>query len=250
MSTASPETWGDVVPVATHRAASASEPYLAIASRRRWSSYAAERQPLLTTSPTPSAAASVAARRRARRRAGSRLATPGTAPSKTVVPSGTAPPASPSAPRCSLPERSTGDPADEGEDAVKDDDTSDSEPRAAAIATTATSTPAARRLRIRIRAGVARAGLLRVTPPLKAAWCCRHVCDFRYAGDMRRLVGSGRARADRRGRAVHGGSHPRWPAPGGDRGGHRRRRRHRSGAVERQRLRHRRPRPRHPRALR
>ena len=48
----------------------------------------------------------------------------------------------------------------EGEGTVKDDDTSDLEPRAAAIATMATSTPAARRLRIRIRRVVARAGSL------------------------------------------------------------------------------------------
>src|SRR6185312_12104836 len=95
------------------------EPYFAIASRRSWSSYAGERQPLLTTSPTPSAAASVAARRRARRRAGSRLATPGISSAKTVVPSGTAPPSSPSASPCSSRERSTGAAADEGEDAVK-----------------------------------------------------------------------------------------------------------------------------------
>jgi hypothetical protein len=26
-----------------------------------------------------------------------------------------------------------------------------------------------------------------VTPPVKAAWRCRHVCGFRYADDMRRL---------------------------------------------------------------
>src|ERR671920_309038 len=25
-------------------------------------------------------------------------------------------------------------------------------------------------------------------PPVKAAWCCQHVCGFRYADDMRRLV--------------------------------------------------------------
>jgi two-component system response regulator VanR len=30
---------------------------------------------------------------------------------------------------------------------------------------------------------------------------------------MRQLVGSERARADRRGRALYGGSHPRWPTP-------------------------------------
>src|SRR3954451_14918297 len=254
MSTASPDTGADGLGGATHRRACSSEPYFRTASRRSRSWYSGERQPLSTTNLTPSSAASVAAWRRAPRSAGSRLATPGTSSSKTAVPSGTAPPASPSASRCSSRERSTGDAADEGEDAmegegtVKDDDTSDLEPTAAAIATTATSTPAARRLRI--RRVVARAGLLQVTPPLKAAWCCQHVCDFRYADDMRQLVASEHARAARRGRALYGGSHPRWPPPGSDRGRHRRRRRHRSGAAERQRLRHRRPRPRHPRALR
>jgi hypothetical protein len=75
----------------------------------------------------------------------------------------------------------------EGECTVTDDDTSDFDPTAAAIATTPTSTPAARRPCVRLRRVVARAGLLRVTPPLKAARGCRHVCDFRYAGDMRPL---------------------------------------------------------------
>ena len=88
--------------VATHRAASSSEPYSETASRRSRFWYSGERQPLSTTNSTPSSAASVAAWRRAPRRAGSRLATPGIASSKTVVPSGTAPPASPSAPRCSM----------------------------------------------------------------------------------------------------------------------------------------------------
>src|SRR5215210_603988 len=217
MSTASPDTCADVSGVATHRAASSSEPYLETASRRSCAWYAGERQPLSTAQPTPSCAASVAAWRRAPRSAGSRLATPGTSSSKTVVPPGTAPPAPPSASRCPLRERSTGAAADEGEGTVKDDDTSALEPRAAAIATMATTTPAAVHLRIRIRQVVARAGLLRVTPPLKAARCCRHVCDFRYAGDMRRLVASKRARAARRGRALYGGSHLRRPTPGGDR---------------------------------
>ncbi len=103
MSTASPDTWADVLGVATQRAASASEPYFETASRSSCSWYAGERQPLSTTNSTPSSAASVAARRRAPRSAGSRLATPGTSSSKTVVPSGTAPSASPSAPRCSPP---------------------------------------------------------------------------------------------------------------------------------------------------
>src|SRR5262245_59906928 len=48
----------------------------------------------------PSPAASIAAWRRAPRSAGSRFATPAISSAKTVVPQGTAPPASPSAPRC------------------------------------------------------------------------------------------------------------------------------------------------------
>ena len=46
MSTASPDTCADVPGVATHRAASASEPYFAIASSRSCCWYAGERQPL------------------------------------------------------------------------------------------------------------------------------------------------------------------------------------------------------------
>jgi hypothetical protein len=48
----------------------------------------------------------------------------------------------------------------EGERTVKDDDTSDLEPRAAAIATMTTSRPATRILRIRIRRVPVRAGSL------------------------------------------------------------------------------------------
>src|SRR5438128_1055716 len=77
-STACPDTWADVLGVATHRAASSTEPYFETASWKSRSWYAGERQPLLTTSSTPSCAASVAARRRAARRAGSRSATAGT----------------------------------------------------------------------------------------------------------------------------------------------------------------------------
>jgi hypothetical protein len=69
----------------------------------------------------------------------------------------------------------------------EDEDASNWEPRAAAIAAMTTSAPAARILRIRIRRVVGRAGRLRVTRPFKAAWCCQHVCDFRYAADTRRL---------------------------------------------------------------
>ena len=67
MSTASPDTWADVLGVATHRPASACEPYFEIASWRSRAWYAGDRQPLSTTNRTPSAAASVAALRRAPR---------------------------------------------------------------------------------------------------------------------------------------------------------------------------------------
>src|SRR2546421_1657786 len=97
MSTASPDTCADVLGVATHRAASISEPYLAIASSSSCSWYFGERQPLSTENVTRSRAASVAAWRRARWNAGSRLATAGYSSSKTVTPSGTTPSASPSA---------------------------------------------------------------------------------------------------------------------------------------------------------
>jgi hypothetical protein len=84
----------------------------------------------------------------------------------------------------------------EDEDSFEDEDARHSRLRAV-IAAIATNTPPARILRIRIRWVVARAGLLRVTPPLKAARCCQHVCGFRYADDMRQLVACERARADR-----------------------------------------------------
>ena len=58
------QTWSGV---ATHRAASSSEPYVETASRRSCAWYSGERQPLLTTNSTPSSAASVAAWRRAPR---------------------------------------------------------------------------------------------------------------------------------------------------------------------------------------
>jgi hypothetical protein len=75
----------------------------------------------------------------------------------------------------------------DNEDAVDDEDASNSYTNAGAIAATTTSRPAARILRMRIRQGVARARVLQVMPPVKAAWCCQHVSGFRYAGDMRRL---------------------------------------------------------------
>ena len=95
-STASPFTCADVWGVATQRAASASEPYFETACWSSCSWYAAERQPLSTVNRTPLAAASVAARRRAASRSASSLATPGISSSKTDVPVGMAPPATPS----------------------------------------------------------------------------------------------------------------------------------------------------------
>jgi hypothetical protein len=98
---------------------SSSEPYFETACWSSCSWYSGERQPLSTKSSTPSSAASVAARRRAPRSAGSSLSTPGISSSKTVVPSGTAPSASPSAPRCSL-RTPMGNVAVQGGDAVDD----------------------------------------------------------------------------------------------------------------------------------
>jgi hypothetical protein len=69
--------------------------------------------------------------------------------------------------------------------AVEDEDAGNPSPMVAAIAATTTSSPATRSLRIRIRRVGVRAGWLEITPPLKAAGCCQHVSDFRYAGDMR-----------------------------------------------------------------
>ncbi len=193
MSTASPDTCADVLGVATHRAASASEPYSETASRSSCSWYSGERQPLSTKSSTPSYAASVAARRRAPRRAGSRLATPAIPSAKTVVPSGTALSRSPGAPRCSRRRTSIGNAA------VEDEDGSNCWPRATAIAAMTTSRPAARSLRIRIRRVVRRAGRREATPAFKAAWCCRPVWGFRYADDTRQHLASEDAGLDRRG---------------------------------------------------
>jgi hypothetical protein len=76
-------------------------------------------------------------------------------------------------------------------DAVEGEDSSNWYPRAAEIVATATSTPAARILRARILRARIRWDVVRarvpVTPPVKEAWCCQHVCGFRYADDMRRL---------------------------------------------------------------
>jgi two-component system response regulator VanR len=76
-----------------------------------------------------------------------------------------------------------------GEGAVEGED-ANWLPRAAAVAAMTTSRPATRILRIRIRRVVVRAGSLQVMLPVKAAWCCQHVCGSRYADDMCRLVAS------------------------------------------------------------
>jgi hypothetical protein len=76
---------------------------------------------------------------------------------------------------------------DHDEDTGEGEDPSNWSPRTAAIAPRTTSRPATRIQRIRIRRVVVRAGSLRVTPPVKAAWCCQHVCGFRYADDMHPL---------------------------------------------------------------
>jgi hypothetical protein len=84
-----------------------------------------------------------------------------------------------------------GDAAVEDEDATVEDEDASNWPRAAAIAAMTTSRPATRILRIRIRRVAGRAGWLWVTPPVKAAWRCQHVCGFRYAGDIRQLASIG-----------------------------------------------------------
>ena len=82
------------------------------------------------------------------------------------------------------------------EESVEDEDFAQEWLRAA-IAVVTTSRPATRALRIRTRRVVVRAGAVQATRPSKATWRCQHVCDFRYADDMRRLVASERARIAR-----------------------------------------------------
>ena len=202
MSTACPETWVDVSGVATHRAAAFLEPYFEIASRRSRSWYAGERQPLVTKISTPSPDAATAARRRAASRSGSRLATPATSPSKVVVPSGTTPSASPSAPvrsgrgttvppgtelavsRSSLgvSAPSTGMRAATDADEDADWDEVNGMPRKTVMTAPTTSRPATRMAGIR-RVAV-RVGRVSVTPPVKPTRRCRGVWGSRYATDM------------------------------------------------------------------
>jgi two-component system response regulator VanR len=73
-----------------------------------------------------------------------------------------------------------GDVADEDETA---NDWYPRTPISAALATTR-----AARMVDRVRRAAVRAGLLSDMPPVKAARCCQHVCGFRYADDMRRLL--------------------------------------------------------------
>ncbi len=234
--------------VPTHRAACRSEPYFDTAPWRRRSWYAGERQPLLTTKSTPSSAASVAAWRRAPRSAGSRFATPGTSSSKTVVPSGTAPSASPSASRWS-PTDVRGWCGHRGRD------------RQCGRRRHGGRMPVAAGggdRRDRRRAGP-RTRSRGITTGRRSCWFAGGHASSQASGGVTRAYGvfdmpairagsvaSEDACVDRRGRALDGRGHPRWPAPGSDRGRHRGGRRHRVAAAERQRLRHRRPGPRHP----
>src|SRR5258706_11138716 len=54
------------------------------------------------------------------------------------------------------------------------------------IAAVTTTRPTAMGLRV-LRV-VVRADAVRVMLPVKAAWCCQHVCGFRDADDMRRRL--------------------------------------------------------------
>src|SRR4028119_1344323 len=75
MSTASPDPCAEVSAVATHRAASSSDPYSATASRSSWSWYSGERQPLVTATSTPTSAAGPPPPGRVSRARGGRPAT-------------------------------------------------------------------------------------------------------------------------------------------------------------------------------
>ena len=219
MSTASPDTCADVSGVATHRAASSSEPYFETASRSSCSWYAGERQPLLTTKLDPVVRGIGRGLAQGTEQSGVELGharnlvvedrhavgdgAVGLAECTTVLGDGLRPA------RATAPSRTS--------------DASDWEPRAAAIAAMTTSRPATRQPADPDPAGRRSCWLRwRSCRQSRQRRCCRHVCGFRYAGDMRRLVASEHARADRRGRALHGRGHPRRPAPGGDRGRHRR----------------------------
>ena len=218
MSTASPDTWADVSGVATHRAASASEPYSETASRRSCSWYSGERQPLSTESSTPSSAASLllgAGRRADQHRAWPRPGSRRRRPSCRRA-------------RHRRPRR-----AHRGAHA-RGTSVGDARPPSR-TRTPATGSRGLRRSprwrRAGRRHGSSGSGSagssfvpvrVEVTPPVKTAGGCRRVCGFRYAGDMRRPVASEHPCVDRRGRALHGRSHPRWPTPGSDRRRHRR----------------------------
>src|SRR5262249_5347058 len=127
----------------------------------------------------------------------------------------TVPGSASSAPRCPPRRMRTGD-------ASVEEDAPHWRPLNAPIAAVTTSTPARHVLRIRIRRVVVRAGSLESTLRPWAAVRCRHVSGFRYWGDPPPPLASEDACLARGGRALHGGGHPRWPAPGSDRGRHRR----------------------------
>ena len=56
------------------------------------------------------------------------------------------------------------------------------------IAAATTTRPTA--VGLRVLRVVVRADAVRLMLPVKAAWCCQHVCGSRYADDMCRLVAS------------------------------------------------------------
>ncbi|WP_418896322.1 Tn3 family transposase [Streptomyces cupreus] len=164
-------------------------------------------------------------------------------PTRRPGPSGTAPSASPSGPCPRREEASPGNAGaaggapeedvalgeeedvalDEGDVAEDIEDSGGWQPRTPTSVVPAIAR-APRRVD-RLRRSAARGfplKVLRVMPAVKAAACCCPVCGFRYDDDMSGLVASEYACVDRRGRALYGRGHLRWPAPGSHRGGHRR----------------------------
>ena len=192
MSTASPDTWADVLGVATHRAASSSSrtsrpphggvapgtPGNASRCRRRTRRC---RHPLTPGAggrgesdrgwPHPESRRRRPSCRRGRRRQ-PRRAHHGASCGTT-----------------SRPRRANKVPSRRAEvaAAVEDEDASNWEPRDAAIAAMTTSRPATTDPANSNPTGRCPCRLPWVTPPFNEAWCCQHVCGFRYAGDMPRL---------------------------------------------------------------
>ena len=133
----------------------------------------------------PLSAASVAASRRTWSRSGSRLATPANPSSNTVTPSGRAPSASVTAPPASVVPPCSSRRASLNEGA---DDAAGRWTKIPMIAAVTTNRPTA--VGLVVLWVIVLADAVRLMLPVKAAWCCRHVCGFRYADDMHRLVAS------------------------------------------------------------